>query len=90
MTSPQNVSVSSSNANRIWYTIRTTTDGSTPADPPDPTSGLNDGSILGNSGTFQVFASAGQHKRLKVKFRGENGMGYSAPSPVYSYTIDLR
>jgi hypothetical protein len=89
-TSPQNVSVSSSGASTIWYTIRTTLDGSIPADPPDPTSTLNDGSITGSSGLFQVFASAGQFKHLKVKFRGQNGTGYGPTSAVFSYIIDLR
>ena len=89
-TSPKNVSVGSSNASRIYYTIRTTTDGSTPANPPEPSSGTNDGSISGDSGTFQVYASAGQYKKLKVRFRGYNSNGYGVTSGSFSYSIDLR
>lgn len=72
-----------SNATRIWSTIRMTSDGSTPADSPEPSSSLNDGSISGNSGIFQVFASAGQKKRLKARFRGENGVGYELGSQLH-------
>jgi hypothetical protein len=64
-----------------------TSDGSTPADSPELSSSLNDGSISGNSDIFQVFASAGQKKRLKARFRGENEWGTSL---VHSYTIDWR
>ena len=89
-TSPRDVSVGSSNATRIYYTIRTTTDGSTPANPPEPTSSVNDGSISGASGTFQVYANAGDYKKLKVRFRGYNSSGYGETSGSFSYTIDLR
>ena len=89
-TSPKNVSVSCSDASRIYYTIRTTTDGSTPANPPEPSSGTNEGSISGDSGTFQVYASSGQYKKLKVRFRGYNSSGYGETSGSFSYTIDLR
>ena len=87
---PQNVSVSSIGAQRIYYTIRTTIDGSIPADPPEPSSGLNDGFVGGSSGVFQVFASPGQYKKLKVRFRGEADGVYGPSSPTYSYSIDLR
>uniref|UniRef100_UPI003593FC1D M23 family metallopeptidase n=1 Tax=Desulfococcus sp. TaxID=2025834 RepID=UPI003593FC1D len=87
--SPRNVSVSSTNASRIYYTIRTTTDGTTPVDPPVPTSSANDGYITGSSGTFQVYASAGQNKKLKVRFRGYNNGGYGATTGSYAYSINL-
>ena len=86
---PKYVNVSSSYAGRIYYTIRTTTDGSTPADPPVPTTTLNDGSITGSSGTFQVYASAGQNKKLKVRFRGYNNAGYGPTTGSYLYSINL-
>ncbi|MCB1921670.1 MAG: hypothetical protein KDJ28_17090 [Candidatus Competibacteraceae bacterium] len=89
-TSPQNISVNSSNATQIYYTIRYTSDGSTPVDPPEPSSSVKDGTITGSSGNFQVYASIGQIKRLKVRFRGYNGAGYSASTASYLYTIDLR
>jgi hypothetical protein len=89
-TSPQTVSVNSSNASTIYYTLRTTTDGTTPAGPPEPLSSLNDGSISGSSGIFQVYASAGQYKKLKVRFRGYNSNGYGTTTGSYLYTIDLR
>ncbi len=47
--SPQSVAVSSSNAARIYYTIRTTLDGTTPQDPPLPSTTANDGYISGSS-----------------------------------------
>ena len=87
--SPQNVSVSSSNASSIYYTIRWTTDGATPAEPPEPTSSVNDGSISGSSGIFQVYANAGQNKKLKVRFRGTNSGGYGTSTGSYLYTINL-
>jgi uncharacterized protein YvpB len=88
--SPQNVSVSSTNANSILYTIRTTLDGSVPQDPPDPTSTSNDGFISGGSSSFQVYADPGQYKQIKVKFRGFNSNGYGPVSGSYLYVIDLR
>ncbi|MGD9732696.1 MAG: CHAP domain-containing protein [Desulfamplus sp.] len=87
---PQYVSVSCSNANQIYYTIRYTTDGNTPSEPPEPTSSTNDGSISGSSGNFQVYASAGQNKKLKVRFRGYNSIGYGSTTGSFSYAIDLR
>lgn len=88
--SPKLVNVSSTNANRIYYTIRTTTNGSTPADPPEPTSSVNDGSITGSSGTFQIYANAGQNKKIKVRFRGYNSSGYSATTSSFLYSINLN
>ena len=87
--SPQDISVNCNNANHIYYTIRTTTDGSTPQEPPDPTSTLNDGSINGSNGNFQVFANVGQNKKLKVKFRGKRDGAYGPVSSTYSYAINL-
>lgn len=90
ISSPKNISVSSNSSDKVYYTIRTSLDGSTPVDPPEPSSLLNDGSISGSSGTFQIYASAGQYKKLKVRFRGYNISGYGAASVPYLYTIDLR
>jgi len=88
--SPQDINVGCSDASQIYYTISYTLDESTPADPPEPTTSVNDGSISGNSGTFQVFATVGQYKTLKVRFRGYNDVGYGPTSSSYLYTIDLR
>jgi len=90
-TTPQNLSVSSSNSTIIYYTMVNTTDGSTPADPREPTSSDNDGSITvsGGSGTFQLYGAAGLQKQSKLKFRGYNSAGAGPASGVYSYSIDL-
>ncbi len=89
--SPQNLAVSSSNATTIHYTMVNTYDGSTPEDPREPTSSDNDGSITVSSGagTFELYASAGEYKQSKVRFRGYNSAGAGAASEVYSYTINL-
>jgi hypothetical protein len=87
--SPQNVSVSSENANKIYYRITTTTDGSEPSEPTDPTTPSNDGSITGNSGQFPVKGTSGKLKIVRVKFRGHNDNGNGPVAGPFRYTIDL-
>jgi len=90
--SPQNLSVSSNNATAIYYTMVNTYDGSTPADPREPTSSDNDGSISvsGGEGTFLLYAIEGENKRSKLRFLGYNSSGAGSASGVYSYSINLR
>lgn len=84
---PQNIAVSSLNADQIFYSLTNTLDGSEPTDPTAPTA--QNSSISGSSGDFQFFAPAGLLKRLKIKFRGYNSLGYGATSQTYSYQINL-
>jgi len=93
-TSPQWVDVSSPNAERIYCTVRTTTDGSTPENPPEPTTESHDifnrnedEFIAGDSGKFEIWAEPGEQKHLKVRFRGFGNGVYGPVSEVYSYTI---
>ncbi len=88
--SPQNISVGSSGATTIYYTMVNTYDGSTPSTPSAPTPSSNDGSISGPSGTFQYYANPGQFKRTKLRFIGCNNMGCGSASGSYSYSIDRR
>jgi len=94
--SPKNLVVSSSYATTIYYTMVNTYDGSTPADPREPTFSDNDGSISVPGGrlTFQgdlgLYATAGQYKMSKLRFRAYNSAGAGPASGVYSYSIDLR
>jgi len=95
---PQTIQVSANNAERIYCTLRTTDDGSEPAEPPEPTkeSGQHDpcskieDSIKGNKGNFEFWGSSGKVKKIKVRFRGFNNQGYGVTSSSYQYTIDLR
>ncbi|HKZ01386.1 MAG TPA: CHAP domain-containing protein [Pyrinomonadaceae bacterium] len=88
--SPQVLQVSSPGASRIYYRVSTSYDGSLPPDPSAPTAAQYDGIINGSSGPFQVYASPGQLKRLRVKFVAQNPAGLGAPSVSYMYAIDLR
>jgi hypothetical protein len=89
---PMNLEVGSNNATAIYYTMVNTYDGSIPADPREPTSSSNDGTIAvsGGSGTFQLYATPGQYKRSKLRFRGYNNGVAGPDSGVYSYMIDFR
>jgi surface antigen len=91
---PQNVNISSSGASQIFCSVSVTTDGLTPSDPPDPTASnsscrQSSAIISGSSGSFEMWASAGQHKRLKVKFRGNNSSGSGPTSGIYSYSLNI-
>jgi hypothetical protein len=89
--SPQNLSISSSNSTIIYYTMVNTSDGNIPEDPREPTSSDNDGSVpvSGGAGTFQLYATTGQNKQSKLRFKGYNSAGAGPASVVYSYTINL-
>lgn len=89
---PQYVDVSSDNASRIYFTIRATTNGSEPEDPPVPkrTRSGHDGSLGGSSRPFKVRGSNDDLRRIKVRFRGDNDIGYGPPTGVHYYEIDLR
>ncbi len=95
---PQTIQVSANNAERIYCTLRTTDDGSEPTEPPEPTketgghdpcSKIED-SIKGNKGNFEFWGSSGKLKKIKVRFRGYNNLGYGLTSTTYNYSIDLR
>lgn len=94
-TSPQSIAISAGNAQRIYCTLRTTLDGREPAEPPEPTVESHDPCapgvdyIAGNAGQFQVFAAAGQNKRIKARFRGWNANGYGAASGSYRYALNV-
>jgi hypothetical protein len=84
--SPHELDVASQSANKICYTTTSTVDGSTPEDPPEPT--VNDDSITGSSGTFEVAAIDGERKTIKIRFRGYNSNGYGPTTEAYVYVID--
>lgn len=86
------VFVSAAAAQRIYCTVRSTLDGSTPADPPEPTETLNDpcgttspNPIAGASGSFLLTAPASGVKRLKVRFRGWAAGVLGPSSAPYDY-----
>jgi hypothetical protein len=87
--SPQHLSVSSDGAERIYYTMVNTYDGSTPPDPDTPSPSSSNGYISGSSGTFDLYATSGQYKRSKLRFVGCNSGGCGSASPVFSYAINL-
>ena len=93
---PHTINISCSNAERIYCTLRTSTDGSNPPDPPEPTIESHDPVdmgkeyISGTSGNFVFWGANSAVKKLKVRFRGYNLGGYGQTSPIYSYSIDLR
>lgn len=91
-TTPQYLSISSSGATRIYYTMVNTIDGTTPEEPREPTSSDNDGSfaVSGGAGTFQLYATAGQYKQSKLRLRGYNNAGAGPASETYSYSINLN
>ena len=89
-TSPQNIAVNSTGATTIYYRMVNTYDGSTPSTPATPTPSSNDGSLVGSSATFELFASTGQNKKTKLVFVGCNSSGCGSPSAAYSYSIDRR
>ncbi len=88
--SPQNLSVNSSGATTIYYSMVSTYDGSTPADPAAPTPSSHTGSISGSSGTFPLYGSAGKLMMSKLRFTGCNTWGCGTASGSFSYSIDLR
>lgn len=87
------IAVSSSDAERIYCSIRTTIDGGAPADPPEPTDASNDACaqsspyIAGASGSFQLLAPPSGTKRLKVRFRGYSNALSSPASVIYEYAV---
>jgi hypothetical protein len=88
--SPQDIDVSSSAATTIYYRMVNTYDGSTPSTPEDPTPSSNNGSISGPSGIFELYASAGQYKKSKIKFVGCNSQGCGPVSGTRYYVMDLK
>jgi len=89
-----NISVVASNAERIYCTLRTTVDGSAPAEPPEPTEASNDpcglsspNYIAGASGNFVLVAPPTGSKRVKVRFRGWNGGQFGATSSSHDYQV---
>jgi hypothetical protein len=87
---PHNVKVSCMLADKIFYNVKFTADGKTPAEPNEPSEDSNDGFITGNSGNFQIWGEPGKLKKIKVRFRGKNYFGYGPTTPSSLYTIDLR
>lgn len=87
--SPQDLSITSSGATTIYYTMVNTYDGSTPSEPEAPSPSSNNGSIAGSSGLLQLYGSVGQIKRFKIRFLGCSSSGCGAPSDSYQYQIDL-
>jgi RHS repeat-associated protein len=87
--SPHDLSVTSSNATIIYYTMVNTYNGSTPSDPATPSPSSNNGSISGPSGTFRLFASSGQLKRSKLRFIGCNNTVCGSASSVFSFEQNL-
>ena len=81
--------VTSSNATSILATYTKTTDGSTPADPPDPDSSTAMLSSSGSSVTFSIPSTTQKLTKVKMKFRGLNSGGYGTVSSVCSYSVDL-
>jgi hypothetical protein len=88
--SNQNITVTSSGATVIYYTITNTYDGSTPYDPSTPSASNNNGSLGGASANFSYAGSSGQLKKTKLRFVGCNNYGCGAVSSTYSYQIDQR
>jgi formylglycine-generating enzyme required for sulfatase activity len=95
-TTPQLLSVSANNAERIYCMVEETNDGTIPNDPPIPSETLNDpcvqgGSFIsGTSGQFQLWGETGKLKNIKIRFRAWNQQGFSSVSPIYNYSIDLH
>ena len=85
--SPQSIAVAADHADRIYYTLRSTTDGTAPADPPEPSATTNDGSIAGASGVLQLLAGSTEYKRIKLRLRAHTSDGYGIATGVYTYTI---
>ena len=90
LTSPQYIAVSSSGANKIYYRMVNTYDGTSPADPAPPSWDSFDGVLPGPEATFTYYGSPGQLKRSKLQFVGCTGQTCGPVSGVYEYRIDLR
>jgi formylglycine-generating enzyme required for sulfatase activity len=94
--SPRLIQVSCPNAERIYCNHNETYDGSDPAIPEPPTMEIHDifnqeeVEFIGPEGQFEIWAEPGQHKILKVVFRGWNGNGWGQVSEVFTYEIDRR
>jgi hypothetical protein len=88
--SPRQLSVVSDGADILYYSMATTTDGSAPTDPPEPTPSLNNGWLVGSTAPFELHGNPGQLKRAKLRFIGCNGSACGPASPVLEYSIDLR
>ena len=94
--SPALVDVSCPNAERIYCKISVGTDGTVPADPPEPTIeshdvfNTNSDEYIGASGKFGMSAETDQIKVVKVTFRGYNENGYGPTSQTHTYTVDLK
>jgi len=88
--SPHHLAVQSTGATAIYFTMVNTYDGSTPSEPPTPT--INDGylPVTGDTADFEYYATAGQYKRTKLKFRAFNAAGAGSTSSAYAYKIDRR
>ncbi|MFZ2652566.1 MAG: hypothetical protein WA210_20890 [Burkholderiaceae bacterium] len=89
-----NIAVVASNAERIYCTLRTTLDGSVPAEPPEPSEVSNDpcglvspNYISGSAGNFVLLAAPGALKRIKVRFRAWNAVSYSAATGSFEYQV---
>jgi hypothetical protein len=94
-TSPGEITVTSSNATDIFYTIKATTDGSTPADPSVPVTTSANGSFIGYDGgcfgcsstSISLTHRGGLETKYKILFRAKNSKGDSLVSDVFSYSV---
>jgi len=84
------VTASSSGATSILATMMKTTDGSTPAVPPDPDTSNAYTSGSGSSVAFTITGTSGKLTIINMKFAGVNQYGLGSPTGLCTYTIDLR
>ena len=94
--SPSSIQVNSSDADEIYCTIETTIDGSTPPDPSEPNIDNHDpidqtGTefILGSSDTVNFWGEPGHAKKIKIRCRGKNHVGYGPTSEAHAYQINF-
>jgi len=88
--SPHALTIQSSCAKTIYFSMVNTYDGSTPAEPAAPSPSANNGSLAGAEPTFTLYGSPNQIKKTKLRFVGCNDNKCGPISGTYSYTIDLR
>jgi hypothetical protein len=94
-TSPGKFRVTSNNASSIFYTIKSTTDGSTPTDPAIPVTTSADGSFIGYDGScsgcsftdISLTYRGGSETKYKILFKAKNSNGDSPVSDIFSYSV---
>lgn len=81
------VKLTCSGADKIYYTVKSSTSGA-PADPAEPTTADSVITLTNGSGTYNIPSGSNVDMQTKVRFKGWNGGGFSTSSLLCTYEIN--